>query len=231
MRAHEGAFAAATCLRDFSATPHIVGIATSTGGPPALQRLLSSLPADFPAPILVVQHISPGFEDSLATWLDSSGNIKVKVATAGEHVRPGVAYLAPRDRHLCVTTAGRVHLSDAPPVGGFRPSGTVLFRSLAESFAERVAGVILTGMGSDGVEGLRALHHAGGTVLAQDERSSVVWGMPGVAVEAGLAHFVLPIEGIARKLMEIVSPPPAANALPLPPARAIGPLSDEIVKA
>jgi two-component system chemotaxis response regulator CheB len=182
----------------------LVAIATSTGGPAALHRLLSGLPSDFPAPILVVQHNAPGFMNGLVAWLGGGSGLTVKVAEQGEPLRPGTVYLAPDDRHLGVAPAGTALLSAAPPVGGFRPSGTFLFESAARARGSSVVALILTGMGDDGVEGLQAVRQAGGHVIAQDEATSVVWGMPGAAVAAGLADSVLPLDAIALRLSERV---------------------------
>ncbi len=182
----------------------LVAIATSTGGPAALHRLLSRLPHDFPAPVLAVQHNAPGFMHGLVAWLGGGCGLTVKVAEQGEPLRPGTVYLAPDDRHLGVAPAGTVLLSPAPPVGGFRPSGTFLFESAARARGSSVVALILTGMGDDGVDGLRAVRQAGGHVIAQDEATSVVWGMPGSAVAAGLADSVLPLDSIALRLTELV---------------------------
>jgi len=183
----------------------VIAIATSTGGPGALHRLLSELPGDFPAPILIVQHNTPGFMPGLVSWLDGSCDVIVKQAEQGELLLPHTAYLAPDDRHLGVSGQATVLLSSAPPVGGFRPSATFLFDSVARAFGPSVLGVILTGMGADGVEGLQSIRQAGGRIIAQDETSSVVWGMPGAAVAAGLADLVLPLDVIPTRLMELVS--------------------------
>ena len=182
----------------------LVAVAASTGGPAALQRLLSELPGDFPAPVLVVQHITPGFAAGLAAWLNTACSLHVKVAEHGEPLAPHTAYLAPDGRHLGVLGRAAVALADAPPVGGFRPSGTFLFESVARAFGPAVVAVILTGMGEDGVAGLRAVRQAGGRVLAQDEKSSVVFGMPGAAVAAGLADTVLPLDAISARLAQLV---------------------------
>jgi two-component system chemotaxis response regulator CheB len=182
----------------------LVAVATSTGGPAALHRLLSRLPADFPAPVLVVQHNAPGFMNGLVAWLDSGCDLTVKVAEQGQPLSPGTVYLAPDDRHLGVAPSGSVLLSSAPPVGGFRPSGTYLFESAARARGSSLVALILTGMGDDGVEGLRAVRQAGGQVIAQDEATSVVWGMPGAAVAAGLADSVLPLDAIPIRLAEMV---------------------------
>jgi two-component system chemotaxis response regulator CheB len=185
--------------------PPLIAIATSTGGPAALHRLLSSLPGDFSAPILVVQHNAPGFMAGLVSWLDGGCDLSVKAAEQGELLLPHTTYLAPDDRHLGVSNQGTVVLSSAPAVGGFRPSGTWLFESAARACGASLIALILTGMGEDGVAGLRAVRQAGGRVIAQDEDSSVVWGMPGAAVAAGLADSVLPLDAIATELASLVN--------------------------
>ncbi len=181
----------------------LVAIAASTGGPAVLQRVLSDLPGDYPAPVLVVQHIATGFMHGLADWLNASSAVRVKVAEDGEALQPHVAYLSPDGRHMGASAPGRIQLSDAPPVGGFRPSGTHLFESAANLAGPALAAVILTGMGSDGVAGLHRVRAAGGTVLAQDEATSVVYGMPRDAVAAGLVDAVLGVEQIAPRLVAL----------------------------
>ncbi|MFL5271401.1 MAG: chemotaxis-specific protein-glutamate methyltransferase CheB [Anaeromyxobacteraceae bacterium] len=181
----------------------VVAIAASTGGPPALSRILSELPGDFRAPLLVVQHIAEGFAEGLAQWLGASSRLLVKVAEEGEPLRPGTAYLAPDRRHLGVR-GDRVELSDGPPMEGFKPSGSHLFESVAKAFGPASLGLILTGMGRDGVSGLAALRAAGGTVVAQDRDSSVIFGMNGEAVLAGLTDEVLPLDALAYLLMQAV---------------------------
>jgi two-component system chemotaxis response regulator CheB len=181
----------------------VVAIAASTGGPPALSQILSELPADFRAPVLVVQHIAEGFAEGLAKWLGASSRLAVKVAEEGEQLAPGHVYLAPDGRHLGVR-GDVVELSDAPPIDGFRPSGSYLFESVAKSFGPAALGLILTGMGRDGVRGLAALRAAGGTVVAQDQDSSVIFGMNGEAVLAGLTDEVLPLDALAYLLMQAV---------------------------
>lgn len=183
---------------------HAVAIGASTGGPAALARILGDLPGDFPVPILAVQHMAPGFLGGLAAWLETNSSLRVKVAEAGEPLAPRTVYLAPDDRHLEVAAAGVVRLSDAPPVQGFRPSATPLFESLARVHGRAALALILTGMGQDGLAGLRAVHAAGGRVFAQDEASCVVFGMPGVAVAADLADAVLPPGEMAARLQELV---------------------------
>lgn len=179
----------------------VVTIAASTGGPPALHRILTELPGDFALPILVVQHIAPGFVQGLADWLNAASPLEVVVAAHAERIRPGRAYLAPEGRHLGVGLDRRIELSDADPVGGFRPSANHLFETAVRCYGERTLAMILTGMGRDGVDGLRYVRGAGGRVIAQDEGTSVVFGMPGVAVAERLVDHVLPLERIASQLL------------------------------
>jgi two-component system chemotaxis response regulator CheB len=179
----------------------ICAVATSTGGPPALQKIFGAVPGDFPMPIVVVQHIAKGFTEGLAEWMDSNLALTVKVAKNGERLLPGTMYFAPDDHHLGVGRDGTARLSDAPPIGGFRPSGTHLFRSVAESYGSRTLALILTGMGCDGVEGLRNIREVGGTIFAQDEATCVVNGMPGAAVAAGLADQVVPLDRMAQAVL------------------------------
>jgi len=181
----------------------VVAIAASTGGPAAIHSILAALPADFPIPILVVQHISRGFSPGFAGWLDKASPLRVKLAEEGETLRPGTVYIAVDDHHLGVTPSRRIHLSDAGAVGGFRPSGTVLFESVAAAFGSRALAVILTGMGRDGVDGLGAIRRLGGRTIAESETTAVVNGMPGAAVSAGLADFILPLDQIRTALADL----------------------------
>ena len=181
----------------------IVAIGASTGGPAALRDLFAELPAAFPVPVLVVQHISKGFVGGLALWLGASTKLRVKVAEAGDVARKGTVYIAPDDQHLGIREDFRIVLSNEPAVGSFRPSASYLFGSAAKAFGTAVVAVILTGMGDDGLYGLRAVHAAGGFVIAQDEASSVIYGMPREAVRAGIAHAVLPLGDIAPRLAEV----------------------------
>jgi two-component system, chemotaxis family, protein-glutamate methylesterase/glutaminase len=174
----------------------IVAIAASTGGPAALHYILTTLPADFPVPILVVQHISRGFTPGFAGWLDKASPLHVKLAEEGELLVPGTVYIAVDDHHLCLTPSRRIQLSKAPAVGGFRPSGTVLFQSVANTFGSTAVAVILTGMGRDGVDGLRAIRNAGGRTVAESEDTAVIYGMPAAAVHAGLADYILPLDQV-----------------------------------
>lgn len=194
----------------------VIGLAVSTGGPAALARLLPELHLGLP-PILVAQHISRGFDRQLAEYLDTLTDLNVALAQDRERLEPGMVRIAPHDRHIGLATAGRTWLDAGPPVRGYRPSGTVLFRSLAAS-GRRAAGVILTGMGEDGVEGLQQLRSAGGVVLAQDEATSMVFSMPEAAIRAGVVDHVLPLDGIPRALATLTAGSSAGTL-----ARARGP--------
>ncbi len=183
----------------------VVGIGVSTGGPAALELLLPSLPATFAAPVVIVQHMPKLFTGALAQRLNGLCALPVREALEGVELRPGAIWLAPGDSHLEVTNpplgTPRLMLTQGPPLHHCRPAVDVLFRSLAKTFGDRALGVVLTGMGSDGVAGARELVRAGAAVLAQDEASSAVWGMPGRLVEEGLAAEVLPLSAMAAELM------------------------------
>jgi two-component system chemotaxis response regulator CheB len=198
-------------------TARVVALAASTGGPGALQRILSELPRDFRAPVLVVQHMSRGFMPGLVSWLNASAALRVKIAETGETLVPGVVYLAPDERHLGVGSGARVTLTDEAPVRGFRPAASYLFESVAHAFGFGVVAAILTGMGDDGVSGLGAVHRARGYVIAQDEASSVVFGMPAAAVMAGVVDEVLPLRDVSERLSALV-----AESLPRAVARSRG---------
>ncbi|CAM3420111.1 chemotaxis-specific protein-glutamate methyltransferase CheB [Corallococcus sp. ZKHCc1 1396] len=187
--------------------PAVLAMAASTGGPAALYRILSELNGkDVPVPILVVQHIALGFGSGLATWLSTATKLTVKVADDGEPLVAGTVYLAPDDKHLGVTTDHRAQVSGAAPIQGFRPSANWLFRSVARTYGQASLSVVLTGMGQDGLDGIRDVHQAGGRVLAQDEATSVVYGMPAVVVAANLAHEILPLGQIARRVQALFQP-------------------------
>jgi len=183
-----------------------VAIGASTGGPAALRELLAELPATAPAPVLVVQHISAGFEEGLAEWLAGDLRRDVQVAHNGEIPRPGVVRLAPPGSHLRLLAGGVVTLDAVrPPRGGHRPSVDELFESCADTFPTATAGVLLTGMGADGAAGLAALRRAGGLTMVQDEASSAVFGMPRVALEAGASDVALSPRELGRALAAIWS--------------------------
>jgi two-component system chemotaxis response regulator CheB len=175
-----------------------IGIGASVGGPPALATVLGALPADFPLPVLVVQHMALGFGESLAFWLDRTVAIPVALASEGEPLRPG-AWLAPDDVHLRLSRTLRLSLDGTTERGAHRPSLDVMLESLAESLGPEAVGVVLTGMGRDGADGVRAIAAAGGLTIAQDEETSVVFGMPAAAIETGAAE-VLPLDRVGPRL-------------------------------
>lgn len=186
----------------------LIAIAASTGGPAAIRTILAGLPRSFPVPIVIVQHIALGFTSGLAHWLSGDSRMPVKVAETGELAVAGCVYIAPDDRHIGCRLDGegkiRILLDNSPASGAFRPSASFLFRSVAESLGENALSVILTGMGDDGIAGLRAVKSAGGRVIAQDEASSVIFGMPREAIRAGVVDMVVPLDAMAQRLGEIV---------------------------
>ncbi|HWM89314.1 MAG TPA: chemotaxis protein CheB [Thermoanaerobaculia bacterium] len=196
-RTEEPAFALPQALR-------WVAIGASTGGPAAIRDFLEAVPPDPPVSFLVVQHIAAGFEVGFADWLNKEFLLDVRLARDGERPRPGAVRLAPGGSHLLLEPGGVLHLDTHTPARrGHRPSADELFLSCAESCPGEVAGVIMTGMGSDGAEGLLALRKAGGLTLAQDEASSIVFGMPRVALEKKAAEVALPPRDLARTLVRV----------------------------
>jgi two-component system chemotaxis response regulator CheB len=185
--------------------PRVVAIGASTGGPLALQTIFAGLSKDFPLPVLVVQHMSPGFAQGFVEWLSHSTRFPIRVAVQGEALCAGQAYLAPDDFHMGLKDANHILLARGERENGMRPSASFLFRSVKAAFGPNAIGVLLTGMGIDGAEELKRLKDAGAFTIAQDEESSVVHGMPGQAIKIGAARQVLPPEGIARALTAIVA--------------------------
>lgn len=182
----------------------VVAIGSSTGGPNALQVVLSRIPADFPVPIVIVQHMPPIFTKHLATRLDQLSPLRVFEAQRGDSIAAGGAWIAPGDFHMLLRREGtdiRVDLNQGTPENSCRPAVDVLFRSTVEIFGGNILSVVLTGMGQDGARGCEAIRDAGGRVIAQDEATSVVWGMPGAVCQAGLADQVLPLEKIADEIV------------------------------
>jgi len=177
-----------------------VGVGASTGGPPVLQTILSSLPEDFPGSLLIVQHIARGFLPGLVEWLNQTTGFQVHVASHGTCPLPGHAYLAPDDFHLGVSASGRIRLTQEALESGLRPAVSYLFRSLAEVCGPDALGVLLTGMGKDGAAELKLMKDRGATTIAQDRESSVVHGMPAEAIKLGGATHVLPADKIGAAL-------------------------------
>lgn len=182
----------------------LVAIGVSTGGPPAVQRVLSSLPADFPVPLLIAQHMPATFTAPFAKRLDNTCEITVKEAVSGEKLLPGVAYIAPGGRHIRLEVklaAMTVVVTDHPESALYRPSADVLHESVGNALGRRALGVQLTGMGSDGLEGIRVLKQKGGRALAQSDATCVVYGMPKAIVDAGLADEIVDIDDMAAAIM------------------------------
>lgn len=181
----------------------VVVIGSSTGGPNALKTMLAKIPADFPLPILIAQHMPPVFTTSLANSLDDLCSLHVSEGTQGEEVCAKHIYLAPGGSHMVVEKKGTqmcVGINQDPPENSCRPAVDVLFRSAAKAYGDRVLAVVLTGMGQDGMLGCEAIKRAGGKVIVQDQATSVVWGMPGAVANAGIADQVLPLEKIADEI-------------------------------
>jgi two-component system, chemotaxis family, protein-glutamate methylesterase/glutaminase len=185
----------------------VVAIGTSTGGPPALQAIIPRLPEGLTSAVLIVQHMPVGFTRSLAERLDARSALRVREAEDGEVVKPGAVLIAPAGRHMKVRRRGaqtRVWLDDEPKAALHKPSVDVLMASVSKVYGPKVLGVVLTGMGSDGVEGLRAIRGAGGRTFAESEESCVIYGMPKAAVEAGVVDQSVPLERMADEILAAV---------------------------
>ena len=187
-------------------TGRIIAIGASTGGAAAIQEVLMQMPSDSPG-VVVAQHIPPAFSTAFARRMDDLLAMTVLEANDGQHILPGHVYVAPGDRHLIVAREGPRYIcriSDGPPVNRHRPSVDVLFRSVAQNAGKNAVGALLTGMGADGARGLKEIQEAGGKTIAQDEKTSVVWGMPGEAVKQDAADIVLPIYKIQQQIDSIL---------------------------
>lgn len=194
-----------------SAEIRVVALGASTGGPIVLQEILTRLPKDLPVPLLIVQHISTGFAEGFAEWLGQSSGYPVRVAARGEPARAGIAYVAPCGAQMRLLADGRIDLVDAPEEHGLKPAVSYLFRSLAATFGSAAMGVLLTGMGRDGAQELKAMRDAGAVTIAQDAETSIVFGMPGAAVKLGAAAYVLAPDAIAATLERLLRYPPGAG--------------------
>ena len=181
----------------------VVGIAASTGGPPALAEVLAGL-AGLDAPVLVVQHLHPDFVEGLVGWMARATSLRVRLATHGTRVEPGVVYVGPGDVHLRLGLDRRIELT-ADPITLHRPSADELFESLALHAASDAVGVLLTGMGDDGAKGLLAVRRAGGITIAQDRESCAVFGMPRAALQLGAVDTARPLGEIARAVRDATS--------------------------
>lgn len=190
-----------------SVAPSVLAIAASTGGPPALARVLGGLPEDFPLPVLIVQHMGAAFMEGFAAWLNGVVALPVTVAREGERAEGGRVYVAPGDRHLEFGPGGVLRICDFAPVGGQRPAATVLFRSVARHAGPRGIGLLLTGMGEDGAAGLLDMRRAGAATIAEDESTAVVFGMPAAAIRLSAAGTVLPLDRMAAHLARVAAIP------------------------
>ena len=191
-------------------TSSVIAIGISTGGPNALARMLPQLPEDLGVPIVIVQHMPALFTQSLAKSLDSKCAIEVREAVNGEPLRPNVAFIAPGGKQMKVVAAAdgkqrMIKITDDPPENSCKPSVDYLFRSIADHYLGRATGVIMTGMGSDGTAGLRLMKNRGAVVIAQDEASCVVFGMPKEPIESGIADVVAPLDRLAAEILRTVS--------------------------
>lgn len=183
---------------------NILAMGASTGGPPVLRTILALLPLDLGAPILIVQHIAPGFTNGFVEWLRTTSGFPVHVATHGQAPLAGHAYVAPDGMQMGLDNKLRITVSDHPSENGLRPSVSYLFRSVAQVAGSHAIGVLLTGMGQDGSIELKRLQQLGAVTIAQDQASSVVYGMPGEAVKLGAAKYILPPEAIAALIAELL---------------------------
>ena len=183
----------------------IVAIGVSTGGPPVIRTLLSNLTKNFPVPILIVQHIAPGFLQGMVEWLDHETPLSVQIPKNGDRVRRGGVYFAPEGYHMGITGEREIFFSSAAPENGVKPSVSYLFRSVTKAFGQRAVGVLLTGMGKDGVLELKEMKDKGAITIAQDKESSIIHGMPGDAIKIGAANHVLSPEEIAAFLNSMLN--------------------------
>lgn len=184
----------------------VVALASSAGGVAALSAVLGALPGDLCVPVLVVQHLDPRHETVLAELLGRRSALHVTLARDGQATAPGTVYVAPPNRHLLVQRGGRLALTATELVHFVRPSADLLFESVAAAYGDRAIAVVMTGAGSDGAMGLRAIHARGGTVIVQDLASAEFDGMPRAAAETGVADFVLPLDEIAPVVSRLVTP-------------------------
>ncbi|MBF0213816.1 MAG: chemotaxis-specific protein-glutamate methyltransferase CheB [Magnetococcales bacterium] len=187
--------------------PRVFAIASSMGGPQALTRILPALPAHFPCPVVIAQHISDGFAHGIVEWLGSLCALPVRLATDGAPLQPGVILISPSEVHFTVSSQRRVALVPRVPGDIYRPSCDRLLQSVAEVFGARAIGIILPGMGSDGAAGMVRIHDKGGVTLAQDEASSLMFGMNQVAIRTGKIQRVLPVESIAAEMIRLANAP------------------------
>jgi two-component system, chemotaxis family, protein-glutamate methylesterase/glutaminase len=190
-------------VREPGAMPKLLAVAASTGGPKALSDMFRALPPVLPFPMLVVQHIGPAFVQGLAEWLQTFTSVRIKLASNGEPLAQNTCYLSPGSIHLAVRSPLNIHLDDSPPVNSCKPSGDVLFRSVCKICGTQSVGVVLTGIGQDGAAGLQLLHDAGAVTFAQNEESSVVFGMPRKAIELKAVSYSGDIDEISLAIQRV----------------------------
>jgi two-component system, chemotaxis family, protein-glutamate methylesterase/glutaminase len=202
-KAPSGKYTVKTESYEKSGHPDLIVMGASTGGPKAVQEILSHIPADFPACIALVQHLEAGFDTGYVAWLNESSALQVKIAAAQQALTPGTVYVAPAHYHLALS-GSKLVTDDGPKILNQKPSVDVLFLSAARIKKEALVGVLLTGMGMDGAAGCQAVKNAGGYTIVQDEHSSAIFGMPKAAIEMGGASIILSLQEIAPYLIKIV---------------------------
>ena len=193
--------------KHFKTTDKVVALGASTGGTEAIKEVLMRLPATAPG-IVITQHIPAAFSGPFAKRMDTITEMTVQQAQDGQQILPGHVYIAPGDKHLMIARDGARYvcrLNDGPPVNRHKPSVDVIYRSVVQNVGPNAIGVLLTGMGADGAAGMKELQDVGAPTMAQDEKTSVVWGMPGEAVKLGAANFVMPLEQVASKILELAN--------------------------
>jgi two-component system chemotaxis response regulator CheB len=191
-------------IRPETASIGLIAIGASTGGPVVIQQILASLPREFPVPVMIVQHMAKGFTGGFVDWLSQSSGIPVKLAVHGEPLHPGCAYVAPDGLNMLVETIGRITLRKGDNNNGHCPSVSQLFASVAQVYGKNAVGILLTGMGRDGAKELRQMKEQGAVTMAQDEISSIVYGMPGVADQLNAATYILPPAAIIEVVKKLV---------------------------
>ena len=192
-------------LNKIYSTTRLIAIGASTGGPIALKTIIQGLPKQFPVPVLIVQHIALGFIQGMADWIGLNSNIQISIAQNDEYVLPGHVYLAPNNCQMGIEPNGKIILSDDNTENGLRPSVSYLFRSVANSYGRHAVGVLLTGMGHDGAKELKLMKDTGAVTIAQDEKSSAIYGMPGEAKKINGAKYILPPDEIVKMLISLTN--------------------------
>ncbi|MFH1287111.1 MAG: chemotaxis-specific protein-glutamate methyltransferase CheB [bacterium] len=182
----------------------VIAIVSSTGGPGALRKIIPLLPKNFPAGIIVVQHITQGFIGGLVDWLQKLSEIKIRIACENDIIGPGEVLFAPDGCHVILDAKGRIKFENSPPVGGVRPSADILFPSMSKYYGSSLIGVIMTGMGDDGVRGMECIKKGGGATIAQNEESCIVFGMPKAAIERGIIDKVVPLHKIPETIIKLL---------------------------